>query len=181
VVKLKDMVEQLPFPVFPYDDPSIMSLVCAQDEYGHILMGRKTRGFGAGKLVLPGGKGTQWLDSQGVGLNLPSIDASRELEQETGVIVAPEKLTHAGALFVENADSETSQVNILRYRGRLTGFHDSDELHDVRLVSQIDYEQTPADYALWLPHILGGRAVNAFLWHASEPEVLVFDAPRTIR
>ncbi len=166
------MTELLGYPPFPAEDDAVLSLVCIRNDAGDVLMGRKTRGFGAGRLVLPGGKGRYWAGSSGI-LRSPFIyDAAREVHEETGIALDATALTQVGQLHVERHDSEMDVLQI--FAGSSNDMpHDSEELEDVAFMAEVPYAEMPADYKLWLPHILGGRAVTAYVWLNSSTDVFV--------
>lgn len=145
------------------NDPDNLSLVVARDDRGRVLLGIKTRGFGAGMLVLPGGKNLYRTGPCGVGLVPGRECASEELAQETGLTLPPEAFIHKASIFVTSQDgSKNIDVFEVVCRGMVP--NPSDELIRPAWYAPdaIAYDKTPADYKLWLPQVLAGLAVNAF-------------------
>jgi 8-oxo-dGTP pyrophosphatase MutT (NUDIX family) len=132
---------------------------------GAIILGRKTRGYGTGKLVLPGGKEQFYLGRDGIGLVPGAYGARREVRQETGLTLDWKLFKDYGRLHILTEDDEKN-VGIfladLPGRPELTG---SDELDDLAWHVQEDlpYKEMPADYRLWLPHVLTGHVVTVFM------------------
>lgn len=131
---------------------------------GAIVLGTKARGFGTGKSVLPGGKEQFYLSPSGIHLFPGFFGASRELSQETGLSIPDAAWKQIGNLYVLSSDDERQvQLNqaILPAKAVLQG---SGELADPTWVdeSNLNYDEMPSDYRLWLPHILAGYSINAF-------------------
>lgn len=130
---------------------------------GAVLMGRKTRGYGEGKLVLPGGKTRFYIGASGMGILPFASEAAREATEETGLAVSANQMRPMGVLHV--ADEDTRIVRL--YEARLA-IRPSDvksgELEDIDWIdeSELQYDHMPDDYRLWLPHVLAGYAVTAF-------------------
>lgn len=150
----------------PCDSDESYSLVIARQGQGHILLGRKTRGFGQGKWVLPGGKDRYWIGPGYVGRQPGTVDAARELNQETGLVVEHQDLALVGTIHASDQAADTKEVQIYA-----TPPLDSESLSPSSEFAQLDwwpdlalpYGEMPADYRLWLPHILGGYFVQVFL------------------
>jgi 8-oxo-dGTP diphosphatase len=128
-----------------------------------IVLGNKTRGFGTGMLVLPGGKNRYCVDANGLGLIPGPIDASREVREETGLDIDPNSFVHMARL---NIDTEDDFRAVSVYQARSgdyplvsTGELEDLAWHDVRT---LPYDKMPRDYEFWLPHVLAGYAVTAF-------------------
>jgi hypothetical protein len=51
----------------PLDSDEVFNLIVVRS-VGHVALGRKTRGYGSNRLVLPGGKERYYLRSSGVGI-----------------------------------------------------------------------------------------------------------------
>ncbi|QQS19706.1 hypothetical protein IPL85_05580 [Candidatus Saccharibacteria bacterium] len=137
------------------------NLVCAQDQDGRVLLGRKTRGFGTGQLVMPGGKPTQtsWPVVQFPGFI--AHDAARELNEESGVDLAPRDMSYAGALYIGNPVER--MVLLFRCAAGRQVPRDSEEVTSWNFYKEIPYDQTPEDYKIWLPSVLAGEQVIAHM------------------
>lgn len=152
----------------PYDSEGDYSLVVVRNQ-GKVALGRKTRGFGHTKdglrqLTLPGGKNHFYLGSNGIYLKPTANEAARETRQEIGISLRPEDIMPAGFLIVATEDDDKT-ISLFTATTRQEHLTDSDELTDLAWYSENDipYSNTPADYAFWLPHVLNGHSVAAFL------------------
>jgi 8-oxo-dGTP pyrophosphatase MutT (NUDIX family) len=167
------MLQHVEFLDGPIDSDESYSLSVIRAA-GHIVMGRKTRGFGAGKLALPGGKDQYYLGDARIAEQSPAFCAVREIWQETGLSVPERALRLAGGLTIFDEDSEDIGVRLhavdLPKRAPLIGRsqkgHSNPDLVDPRWVpeSELSYDGMPYDYRLWLPHVLAGYAVNLTLF-----------------
>ncbi|HEV2412641.1 MAG TPA: NUDIX domain-containing protein [Candidatus Saccharimonadales bacterium] len=137
---------------------------------GRILLGRKTRGFGMGRLVAPGGKDEYEL---AFGMNFWDAlreNARSELSQETGLDLVTSSFRWVGNLNLTDSEDETSTVTLFVVDcppSKET--RDEDSREDPELVDlewfqedQIPYDRMPDDYRFWLPYILSGERVTAF-------------------
>lgn len=146
------------------EDDTRANLIIVTSPAG-LLLGTKMRGFGKGKLVLPGGK-EKFAGSGFSGKRQSVIDIQEELFEETGLGLPATAFNGVGYLFVEDEDSETHDILIakthLPYAPQLT---DSEELTDLSWhpLDNLPLDRTPLDYRLWLPHALGNYSINAFL------------------
>lgn len=155
----------------PFDSADSFSLVVVRNS-GDIVLGRKTRGYGAGKLVLPGGKDRYYLGDDGVAL-IPGIqDAEREVREELGVAIDPSDLRQLGMLHIATED-DNKDVKIFETHAERFPLSNSPELTDVRWhpTDRLPYADMPPDYRLWLPTVLADYAVTAFL-KTDEDELL---------
>ncbi|MBF4461993.1 MULTISPECIES: 8-oxo-dGTP diphosphatase [unclassified Rathayibacter] len=116
-----------------------------------VLLGRKRRGLGEGRLVAPGGK----LEPG----ESPALAAVRELEEEAGLLALPEDLEPRGVLDYSfpsrPAWSQRSHVFLCR---RWSGeVRESSELAaEFVPVDEVVFEQMWDDARLWLPSVLRG-------------------------
>lgn len=159
-------------PGFPSDLPESLSLVIARKRQT-VLLGRKARGFGKGNLVLPGGKDQYYLDGEGMALVPGEEGAAREFGQETGIYLPSAAFQQRGVLFVNGRDEREVKV----YSATVPDLgepQDSDELQELHwyLDHALPYTEMPADYRQWLPHIMAGYAITAFL-DTNESEQIV--------
>lgn len=116
-------------------------------------------------LVLPGGKDIYYLGAGHLALLPGNHSAAREVLQETGLAVDPNELPLVGTLHVIG-DGDEKEVRIYRHdctgNPKLTG---CDELSNPAWypTQRIPYGRMPRDYSLWLPQLLEGDSVTAFL------------------
>ncbi|WP_189350346.1 8-oxo-dGTP diphosphatase [Zhihengliuella salsuginis] len=121
------------------------------------LLGLKRRGFAAGKTVLPGGK----VEPGESGAEA----AVRELNEETGLVVAADELELAATIdFVFPAQPAADMwCRVFRVGGRAAEesgtARDTDELA-VRWfrIDELPWAQTWQDAARWLPLVVAGPA-----------------------
>lgn len=125
---------------------------------GHVLFGRKTRGFGEDKLVLPGGRGMLYEDY--------AHNAVREVEEETGMRLGHMSVRAVGGLHIMDMDEmEDISVQITAARiAEQVPVTDTNELAGLDWYSEatLPYDEMPYDYRLWLPYVLRGQEIT--LW-----------------
>jgi 8-oxo-dGTP diphosphatase len=141
-----------PYPQFEADDCFSLTVV---RHAGSIALGRKTRGYGVGRLVLPGGK-----DRFGPAGSLHE-NAAREVKEEIGVEAAVKQV---GVLHI-STEADIKKVSLFEAWTKLPYLHPSEELSSPQWYPKdaLPYEDMPADYAIWLPHIIAGYSVTAML------------------
>ena len=134
---------------------------------GQILLIRKKRGLGAGKINGPGGK----LDPG----ETAEQAAVREVEEELGV--TPLRPRRCGTLRFQFTDGLALQVAVFVAPDCLGEARETDEAVPLWTpVDAIPYDQMWADDREWVPHVLAGRTValravfdgDAMLDHALE-------------
>lgn len=147
----------------PYELEDYFSLSVIRSA-GSLVLGRKTRGYGAGKLALPGGKDHYYLSELGIGLATGPQNASREIYEEVGLDIDPQLIARVGILYVSTED-DNKDVAIYEVTCRQASLTNTDELESVNWYPEdsLPYEEMPADYKLWLPSILAGYMVTAYL------------------
>ncbi|GAA1340006.1 8-oxo-dGTP diphosphatase [Arthrobacter roseus] len=121
-----------------------------------VLLGLKKSGFGAGKVVAPGGK-VEPGESD-------AVAASRELQEETGLEITAEAMTRLGTIdFVfpaRPASDMCSAVFTVPLSAARTVLepHESQELspewHDV---NRLPFTRMWDDAAHWLPNVIMGE------------------------
>lgn len=122
---------------------------------GALLLARKRRGFGAGRLVAPGGKiepGESARDA-----------AARELREETGLVVAPASLVAAGVVrFRFGAAPEVMEVALFRATDTAGEPVATDELEEPAFypADDLPHAEMWADDPYWLPDVLAGEYVD---------------------
>lgn len=118
---------------------------------GEILLMRKKRGLGAGKINGPGGRierGESTLEC-----------AVREVREE--LCVTPVGIEEAGENAFQFVDGYSIRVFVFRARGFEGELGETDE--GAPLWSPLDaipYEEMWEDDRLWLPHVLAGRRIR---------------------
>lgn len=137
-------------------DVVVVYLTRRAGESTEILLGHKARGLGTGRLVGPGGK------------VLPGEDlataASREVAEEVGVTVFPERLKHMATLtYPFTHRPENSQRSFVFTASEFSGIAaESDELIPAWYrVESIPWDQMWDDAKLWLPRVLAGQFIEA--------------------
>src|SRR5665213_268958 len=157
------MTESLGLMTGPLESEDTFSLVVIRSA-GSVLLGRKTRGYGTGKLVLPGGSDHYYLSSQGIGLVEGGHNASREVQEETGLTIDSSQIVQKGVLYIATEEDSKDVVIYETYADRIEPTS-SAELESVAWFEEttLPYEEMPADYALWLPSLLTGCVITGFL------------------
>jgi 8-oxo-dGTP diphosphatase len=137
-------------------DVVVSYLIRRAGESTEILLGRKARGLGTGRIVGPGGK------------VLPGEDlaqaASREVAEEVAVTVLPEHLSHMATLTYPFTDRpENSQRSFVFMATQFSGTPvASDELIPAWYrLEDVPWEHMWDDAKLWLPSVLGGHFIEA--------------------
>lgn len=130
-----------------------------------LLMGMKTRGFGTGKLVLPGGK-EKFFGPGFQGKRKKIVDVQEELYEETGLSLPYTAFAGVGYLYVEPDYGETTDILLVKTELPQTpGLSGNGELEHLGWypTQSLPYNQMPTDYRLWLPGALDNYIITAFL------------------
>ena len=115
---------------------------------GRILLIRKKRGLGAGKINGPGGK----LDPR----EAPLAGAIREVEEEIGV--TPTGVEQRGEILFQFTDGLALQGFVFLASACEGDPRETDEAAPIwTSVDRIPYAEMWADAALWMPCLLAGR------------------------
>ena len=157
------MKESLQLLDGPFDAEDSFTLAILRNS-GAIILGQKTRGFGAGKLVLPGGKDHLYVGNSGIAL-VPHIDnITREVNEEIGLMINHTAFTRIADLHVSTED-DGKDISVFQANCSCAEINSTDELQNAQWYSENDlpYEEMPEDYSLWLPHVLAGYAVTAYI------------------
>lgn len=121
------------------------------EHQGQVLLIRKKRGLGAGKINGPGGK----LDAG----ETPLQCAVREVQEE--LCITPTRLENAGELRFQFIDDYAIHVHVFVASGFVGTPTETDEAIPLWFTpDSIPYEQMWADDEIWLPNVLGGQWVT---------------------
>jgi 8-oxo-dGTP diphosphatase len=133
--------------------PTEYANLCFVMRDGQILLIRKKRGLGAGKINGPGGrleKGETALES-----------AIRETQEELGV--TPTGLEHIGELFFQFLDGYKLHVAVFAAGGCEGEPYETDEAIPIwTAVDKIPYHDMWQDDAYWLPLLLERKAFRGY-------------------
>ena len=134
----------------------------------HILLGKKKRGFGLGKLNGIGGK----LDPD----ELPEDGVVREVHEEVGLILTKETLRSAGHItfrfpFMSEFDHFVHVFLATEWEGK--PIESAEMLPCWFPVSEIPFEQMWQDDAYWLPIVLNGKTIHAEFEFGEDNETVV--------
>ncbi len=131
----------------PVDRATLTFVIRGQE----VLLIRKKRGLGAGKINGPGGKiekGESTLDG-----------AIREVEEEVGI--TPLDAKKSGELRFQFTDGYSIHVHVFTARNHRGEARESDEAIPLWTnVQSIPYSEMWADDILWLPAALDGKAIS---------------------
>lgn len=152
-------VAQIDWTSWQFTDHAVL---CFIREGGRLLLIRKKRGLGAGKINAPGGR----LEPG----ETPLEAAIRETREEVGLI--PEDLQQRGELSFVFLDGYSLYCSVFFAGSYLGKLIETDEARPFWCAeSGIPYHEMWADDALWLPHALSGRYVQG---------VFIFDDDRMV-
>ena len=131
--------------------PVDVATLCFVVRDGEILLIRKLRGIGAGKINGPGGR----LETG------ESIEACavREVQEEVGV--TPRDLTAMGEQRFQFIDGYSIHVHVFVARGCTGAVRVTEEAIPLwTSLDAIPYEEMWEDDIIWLPRVLGGTACS---------------------
>ena len=129
----------------------IKATLCYIVQNGRILLIRKKRGFGAGKMNAPGGK---IEDGES-----PAAAAARELEEEIGI--RPQQLQLLAEIDFHNDGVHEMHVYVFRSRAFEGTLRETEEADPKWFpVSDIPYDEMWPDDRIWLPLFLQGRKIK---------------------
>jgi len=122
---------------------------------GRILLIRKKRGLGAGKINGPGGR----LEP---GEGAPEA-ACRETKEEIGVV--PKGVRQAGELFFQFADGYALHCAVFTAQGAEGELIETEEAAPFWTETKaIPYSEMWADDEHWMPWMLAGRRFRGYFW-----------------
>ncbi len=129
-------------------DPAVRATLLFVIRDGHILLIRKKRGFGKGKINGPGGK----IEMD----ETPEACAVRETEEE--LCITPVGVEKVGELRFQFTDGNSIHGHVFTatgYVGEPTETAEAIPLwHDVQ---ELPFDEMWEDDATWFPHMLAGR------------------------
>ena len=132
-----------------------------------VLLGRKKRGFGAGKLVGYGGK---------LHPGETAYQATvRELREEAGVIIRPEDLVPMGRITFRFPYRSANDHDVIVFLAHVwTGdIVETDEMAPVwTSVDALPFNRMWNDDAYWLPRVLAGESIDARFTFAKDNETV---------
>ncbi|MCH2110135.1 MAG: 8-oxo-dGTP diphosphatase [Polyangiaceae bacterium] len=139
----------------PKDRATLLFVFRGMGQEREVLLIRKKRGLGAGKVNAPGGK----LE----GAETPLAAALRECEEEVGLQV--EKAKRAGELSFQFEDGYSLHCTVFtaeEYEGKAV---ETDEAIPFWVpIEDIPYDEMWADDHLWIPRLLAGEAFQGFFF-----------------
>lgn len=116
---------------------------------GQVLLIRKKRGLGAGKINGPGGR----IDAG----ETAEAAALREVEEE--LRITPTEVSRHGEHRFQFVDGYSIHVHVFRARGYVGTPEETEEALPIWApVDDIPYDEMWEDDRIWLPHLLAGRS-----------------------
>lgn len=145
-----------------------LCFIIRQSSPAHVLLGKKKRGFGAGKLNGIGGK----LDPG----ESPTDGVIREVHEEVGLTISKETLHTAGQItfrfpFIPEFDHFVHLFVATEWEGE--PIESAEMLPFWFPVNEIPFQQMWQDDAYWLPIVLNGKAIRAEFEFGEDNETVV--------
>ncbi len=138
---------------WPNWKPTEYANLCFVIRGGQILLIRKKRGLGAGKINGPGGRLEKGETAEQA--------AIRETQEEIGV--TPTGLKHAGELFFQFLDGYKLHVAVFSATGCEGNLVETDEATPIWTdIKLIPYHEMWQDDPIWLPLVVTGRKFQGF-------------------
>ena len=133
--------------------PTMRAALCFVQQDGQVLMIRKKRGLGAGKINGPGGR----LEPEETALQA----AIRETEEEVGV--TPLNLSQRGELHFQFTDGLALHCAVFLAEGCVGEAIESDEAIPYWMKpSEIPYHDMWSDDAYWMPQMFEGKTFKGY-------------------
>ncbi|QDY67907.1 NUDIX domain-containing protein [Glutamicibacter halophytocola] len=142
---------------------ALVALLAERDGNAQILLGRKLRGFGQGKIVLPGGKNEPGESSRQA--------AVREFFEETGLRVSGPDLQLAARIEFRFSSLPAADMDCMTFIARSAEGQaaSSDELEPLWFrIDQLPVDQMWQDSKTWLPQLAAGQRFTARIVLASD-------------
>ena len=142
--------------------PDKEMVLCFVIDSGNILLMRKKRGIGKGKINAPGGKIEKGEE--------PGEACVRETEEEVGIIPSnPEKVAE---LLFEDLIGEDFLVHVFVSEGYDGEVVETEEAKPMWFpINAIPYNEMWEDDEIWLPEILSGKLIR--FWAKFEGEKMI--------
>jgi len=142
---------------------ALVALLAEQDGHPLILLGRKLRGFGKGKIVLPGGKVEPGESARAA--------AVREFFEETGLKVSDAQLQLAAQINFRFSALPAADMDCTAFLAHSASGNPgvSDELEPLWIrLDQLPVEQMWQDSEMWLPQLAAGQRFTATIVLAAD-------------
>jgi 8-oxo-dGTP diphosphatase len=158
-------IAEIDWPTWKAVDKATLLFVKRGDE---LLLIRKRRGLGAGKINAPGGR----LEKG----EAPSDGAIREVQEE--VCVTPIDPDHCGELFFQFVDGYSIHVWVFLANDHSGQACTTDEAIPIwTAVDEIPYDEMWADDRIWVPLMLAGKKFSGrFIFDGDEMVDYVMEA-----
>lgn len=128
--------------------PTERAVLCFVIEGGRMLLIRKKRGLGAGKINGPGGR----IEPG----ETPLAAACRETKEEIGV--TPTEVSKAGELFFQFKDGYALHCSVFKAQGAQGALIETEEAAPLWVeTSAIPFKEMWADDEHWFPWMLSGK------------------------
>ncbi len=144
---------------------ALVALLAQRDGHAEILLGRKLRGFGQGKIVLPGGKvepGESAIEA-----------ATREFFEETGLKVSRQELEATALIKFRFSALPAADMDYVAFIAHSASGQEStsDELEPLWVrIDQLPTDQMWQDSKLWLPQLADGQRFTVTIVVADDHE-----------
>lgn len=154
--------------------PRERATLCFIIKDGEILLIRKKRGLGAGKINAPGGR----IEPG----ELPLDCAIRETREEVGII--PHGVESKGVLHFQFKDGYSLHCTVFTASGFSGDLIETDEALPIwTRLEAIPYDEMWADDTHWLPGMIAGGVFRGFFHFDGEEMLskeLIWDSPSTV-
>ncbi len=143
-------------------ESNVEMTLCFIISEGRVLLIRKKRGLGKGKVNAPGGKIEEGED--------PLESVKREVEEEVGVV--PKEPEKVAELMFENVGGRNLLVHVFVSEGFEGEVKETDEASPFWVgLDEIPYSEMWEDDRIWLPEVLSGTPIR--FWARFDGEKMV--------